>query len=274
MSDGQETPKPAQNSGMDFRTLVSVASLIAAGAAIYYASTVDARDEVAELKASIKTLTTKLDAKTDADGVTKLIAENVKIPAPGPSAEDVRAMIESSVTDAAKRIDGTVSDVAKRVDALPDETKVTEIADLRAAVVDQRLGKLIGAGAIPKGAVVAFATACPADLGWKEYEAARGRFLVATGENTDASGTKRSFAPGIGGNDGEYQHKLTVDEMPRHQHAIDRQGPTRGITDLPPIGTDGAIISTIEQEKSHVAGGSKPHNNVPPYIALHFCEKT
>lgn len=274
MSDGQETPKPADKGGMDFRTLVSVASLIAAGAAIFYASTVDTRDEVSELNASIKTLTTALDAKTDQDGVKKLIAENVKIPSPGPSAEDVRKMIDDTLAAATQRIDGAISDVGKRIDALPDEAKVSEIADLRAAAVDQRLGKLISGGAVPKGAVVAFATACPEDLGWKEYAPARGRFLVATGEHTDATGTKRVFAPGVGADNGSYEHKLTVEEMPRHRHAIDRQGPTRGITDLPPIGTDGAVIAVIEQEKSHAAGGSKPHNNVPPYIALHFCEKT
>ena len=285
MSDGQETPKPADKGGMDFRTLVSVASLIAAGAAIFYASTVDTRDEVADLNASIKTLTAALDAKTGPDGVKKLIEENVKIPSPGPSAEDVRNMIDTAQSDASKRIDETLSattqridgalgEVGKRIDALPNEAKVGEIADLRAAAVDQRLSKLISGGAVPKGAVVAFATACPTDLGWKEYRPARGRFLVATGEHTDATGTKRVFAPGVGADNGSYEHKLTVDEMPRHRHVIDRQGPTRGITDLPPIGSDGAVIAVIEQEKSHAAGGSKPHNNIPPYIALHFCEKT
>jgi len=55
---------------------------------------------------------------------------------------------------------------------------------------------------------------------------------------------------------------------------VDRQGPTRGIEGLPPLGTDGAIISVIEQEMTLVAGKGTPHNNVPPYIALYFCEKT
>ena len=285
MSDGQETPKPAQSGGMDFRTLVSIASLIAAGAAIFYASTIDTRDQVADLDASVKTLTEALDGKPSPDSVKKLIAENVDIPAPGPSANDVQSLIDKTLADtskrfddalstAEKRIDGALSDVGKRIDTLPNEAKVNEIAQLRAAAVDQKMGKLISGSTVPKGAVVAFATACPVDLGWKEHEAARGRFLVATGEHTDASGTKRVFAPGIGADNGGYEHKLTVDEMPRHRHAIDRQGPTRGIADLPPIGTDGAVIAVIEQEKSHVTGGSGAHNNVPPYIALHFCEKT
>ncbi|MGI9413989.1 MAG: hypothetical protein ACR2PM_09985 [Hyphomicrobiales bacterium] len=268
MSDGQQAPGAAQAGGFDFRTLVSVASLIAAGAAIYYASTVDARDQVAALETSVKTLTARLDGLPDADGVKQIIGDTVTIPAPGPSAEDVQKMIETSACA-----------IAKRIDALPDEAKVGEIADRRAAaadnaLVDQRLSKLIGAGTIPKGAIVAFATACPAGSAWKEYDDARGRFLVATGKHTDTNGTTRSFEAGIGKDDGGYQHKLTPEEMPRHQHAIDRQGPTRGITDLPPIGTDGAIISTIEQELSHLSGGSKAHNNVPPYIALPFCEET
>ena len=326
-----------QGSVFDFRTLVSLASLAAAAAAIYYAASVDASDKIADLESSLMSLNTKVNVLPTEDGVKQLISENVTIPPPGPSAEDVQAMIDKStltsddvqalisksiltaddvtaqiaastlsagdvqamidestltpdavqaridqITLAADDVRGMLeeplNEIRTTVAALPNEARVLALAKETAdtsvqTLIEAQIPALI-ATAVPKGAVVAFATACPAESGWKEYEAARGRFLVAVGDHTDASGHSRNFALGIGDNDGEYMHTLVADEMPAHRHAVERQGPTRGIEGLPPIGSDGAIIATIEQEMSSTAGKGAPHNTVPPYIALHFCEKT
>ncbi len=312
MSTGTGGDQNSQGSGFDFRTLVSLAALIAAGAAIYYAVSVNASDKIADLEGSLKSLNAKVNELPTADGVKKLISDNVVVPPQGPSADDVQALIDSnartndevitliksntvSAADIQVMIDKStltkeavqiqidnsnltaddvqsiistpLTDIRNTVSALPDEAKVRSL-------LMSEVAPLVTAASVPKGAVVAFATACPADFGWKEYEAARGRFVVATGEHADASGTSRTFSLGIGPNDGEYQHTLTVDEMPAHRHSVERQGPTRGIEGLPPIGTDGAIIATIEPEMTSTAGKGQPHNNVPPYIALHFCEKT
>jgi hypothetical protein len=352
MSTGTGGNQNSQGSGFDFRTLVSLAALAAAAAAIYYAVTVDASDKVADLEGSLKSLNAKVNELPTSDDVKQLISENVVIPAPGPSADEVQAMIDKStitveqiqaLIDRSKftaeqvqalidasarteqevmaliaantlsaddiqvminnssltpdavqvRIDNSIltaddvqtimatplSDIRTTVAALPNENRVRELAQETAAaadraLVDGEISSLVVAGAVPKGAVVAFANACPSEFGWKEHEAASGRFLVATGKHTDAVGTSRTFALGIGLDDGEYQHSLTVDEMSAHRHAVERQGPTRGIEGLPPIGNDGAIIATIEREMTSTAGKGQPHNNVPPYIALHFCEKT
>lgn len=335
MSTGTGGDQNSQGSGFDFRTLVSLAALVAAGAAIYYAVTVDASDKIADLEGSLKSLNTKVNELPTSDGVKQLISDNVVIPPQGPTEANVQELIDQSkmtedqvqaLIDRSKmtaeqvqnqidqsartdaevialiaantmnenaiqvlidksvltkddiqaQIDSTtlttedvqnlittsVADVRTAVDALPDEARVNVLA--REAT----------ANTVPKGAVVAFATACPTEFGWKEYEAASGRFVVAVGDNTDVAGTSRTFALGVGDNDGAYQHVLTLDEMPAHRHAVDRQGPTRGIEGLPPIGTDGAIIAKIEQEMTSTTGKGQPHNNVPPYIALHFCEKT
>lgn len=230
--------------GFDFKTMVSVAAFIAAAAAIYYASSVDASDKIQALEGTIKSLSAKLNDRPTEDGVKLLINETVKIPPPGTSAEQVQSMIAEPL-----------GQVRETIAALPDEAKVRALT-------------------LPKGAVVAFAMSCPTQLGWKVHEGSRGRFLVAAGPHKDKNGTARNFVLGTGTDDGEYEHTLSVEEMPAHRHAVDRQGPTRGIEGLPPIGTDGAVIAVIEQELSLRAGGGKAHNNVPPYIALHFCEKT
>jgi len=262
-----ESPQ-SEGGGFDFKTMISVAAFVAAGAAIYYASSVDSSSKIQDLESTIASLSAKLDNRPTADGVKQLIAENVDTPSPGTSVEQVRSMISEPL-----------SDIQAIVDTLPNEARVRAMANDAAAtadrsLVEQQLPTLIAANAIPKGAVVAFATSCPVNQGWKEHEASRGRFLVATGQHNDKNGASRNFVLGVGTDDGEYEHVLSVDEMPGHRHAVDRQGPTRGIKDLPPIGSDGAVISTIEQEMTLSTGGSTPHNTVPPYIALHFCEKT
>ena len=324
--------------GFDFRTLVSLAALVAAGASMFYANSIDSSDKIADLEGSLKSLNTKVNGLPTPDGVKQLISENVTIPAPGPSSEDIQALIEKSnltasdvqamidksnltpddvkalieattlsesdiqaqidkstltsrdvqtqidnstlsAADVQALVDKPVSDIRTTMGALPDEAKVRELAAQVAgsadrAVVENDLPGLIVANAIPKGAVVAFATECPAEFGWKTYEPAQGRFLVATGRNSDADGTTRTFTMGAGDNDGTYQTTLSVEQLPPHRHGVDRQGPTRGIEGLPPIGSDGAVLSAIEREQTLATGEGKPHNNVPPYIALHFCEKT
>lgn len=49
---------------------------------------------------------------------------------------------------------------------------------------------------------------------WEAY--AQGRVLIGVGQGTDANGVKKTFNAGATG--GEYEHTLTVGEMPAHNH--------------------------------------------------------
>ena len=93
MSDTSGTEK---SGGFDFRTLVSIVALIAAGAAIYYAYTVDPAKQVADLEGSIKSLNAKINELPGEDDVVRLIGDNVKIPPAGPTAQDVQGMIDKA----------------------------------------------------------------------------------------------------------------------------------------------------------------------------------
>ena len=133
------------------------------------------------------------------------------------------------------------------------------------------------------GAVVAFnrdrqrGSICP--RGWSYFEAAGGRLIVGAGEHDNGLRKYPSFvenpSQAIGG---EESHVLTLDEMPRHNHAngayqylmmsngdstTNGRGldPTRGEPNLMHIGE---IVAQ---------GGDQPHNNLPPYVALYYCLK-
>ena len=108
-------------------------------------------------------------------------------------------------------------------------------------------------GGIPPGAVVAFATTCPTTGDWSPYEAAACRFLLGVGQ-----GPLKAFV-GLGAPGGEEEVALDGRNMAQmaattFRHANDSKH--RAFT----------------PDKETELG--RPHNNMPRYIALHFCEKS
>ena len=92
------------------------------------------------------------------------------------------------------------------------------------------------------------------------WEQIKDTFLLAAGS---------SYVSGSTG--GEATHTLTVDEMPSHNHA------SKGWADV----TDysGSYRTLGAQGKStdyttHYTGGSKPHNNMPPYLVVYMWKRT
>lgn len=82
-----------------------------------------------------------------------------------------------------------------------------------------------------------------------------------------AAGSK--YAAGMTG--GEAEHKLTIDEMPKHSHKAKTiecaAGEGTSFSGLAPTGTatDGLIA---------VSGGDTAHNNMPPYLAVYVWKRT
>lgn len=131
---------------------------------------------------------------------------------------------------------------------------------------------------MPRGAIVAFNSPEGCPVNWVPFIPANGRMIIGathTDTNNENNGglTQRKLLD----TGGAETHRLSVNEMPSHNHArgsymyllrsngrgtySGRSDDTRG---EPNLYNKGAITS---------AGGNRAHNNMPPFIALYYCQK-
>lgn len=106
-------------------------------------------------------------------------------------------------------------------------------------------------------------------LGGTWVQCSQGRVLLGQGTGSDGS-TSMTF--GAGGTGGEYNHTLTQEEMPSHYHASKPlwvggggAGSNNCVAGYPTTGKAGQYGIKTEN-----TGGSKAHNNLPPYAVV-FC---
>ena len=104
----------------------------------------------------------------------------------------------------------------------------------------------------------------PSTLFHGTWERIKDRFLLASGDTYSAGSTG-----------GEAQHTLTVDEMPQHRHqGLDIDGVyvfgwdagNKAGYDFQRVNPGGD--KTSERLETLPAGGSRPHNNMPPYLSV------
>lgn len=116
----------------------------------------------------------------------------------------------------------------------------------------------------------------PSSIFGGTWEQVKDKFVLAAGDTYETGSTG-----------GEAQHTLTVDEMPRHYH--DEQvgdGSTQQV--INPLKrrenngvNSGSIIESSWKSTglginigTVPTGGSKPHNNMPPYITAYCWHRT
>lgn len=102
---------------------------------------------------------------------------------------------------------------------------------------------------------------------WEQI--AQGRTLIGVGRGYDVNGNAWESAVGTMG--GEYFHTLTVDEMPSHTHSnlIVSAGKNPWGMVVQNSGNAGFV-----GEYTSSVGGSQPHNNMPPYLAVYMWKRT
>jgi hypothetical protein len=123
-------------------------------------------------------------------------------------------------------------------------------------------------------------------LGGTWTQIATGRFIVGVGSGNDGISTK-TFA--AGNNFGEYDHTLTISEMPNHDHysiinvnnygagALKAGGYMNWYYDAGggswiPIQNESG--TTPDAGRTSSTGGSQSHNNTPPSFGLYLWQRT
>ena len=154
-----------------------------------------------------------------------------------------------------------------KANAVSDQTS-SDISNAVDAMSNTLWGKIYPVGSI----YISANSTSPAELFGGTWEQIKDRFLLAAGD---------TYAAGSTG--GESSHTLTVDEMPSHAHnfdnyisgypdtsnRIDRDNFTMPLINiLNPNDTVGA------GQYTNAAGNSKPHNNMPPYLAVYMWQRT
>ncbi len=140
---------------------------------------------------------------------------------------------------------------------------------------------------LPDGVVVASTEQCALlGNGWVSFEDGQGRIILGVGSTEDQRGETRSFAKaGLVG--GEFQHVLSVPELPFHGHPISVSQSTNihdalaGNNDSASYGIDEHYRESSDSQNRWgtlsdvvgATGGGQPQNNMPPYITLYFCMK-
>ena len=93
------------------------------------------------------------------------------------------------------------------------------------------------------------------------WEQIKDTFLLACGD---------TYANGATG--GEATHKLTVEEMPSHNHAIEMTSNGVGYQiERVPFGNQSVWGNSNLPIKP--TGGNQPHNNMPPYLAVYIWKR-
>lgn len=97
------------------------------------------------------------------------------------------------------------------------------------------------------------------------WEKIKDRFLLASGD---------SYINGTAG--GEATHTLTVDEMPSHSHTMNMRWSTSVANYYwqPPLSAEAGETKTSPiGDPIQAAGGSQPHNNMPPYLVVNVFKR-
>lgn len=98
---------------------------------------------------------------------------------------------------------------------------------------------------------------------WEQI--AKGRTLVGV----DTSQTEFNTVKKTGG---AKTHRLTVNQIPSHNHAVDYAGPEIGVTATIPGGLSVAIANHTGFIKN--TGGGQAHNNLQPYFTCYIWCRT
>ena len=108
--------------------------------------------------------------------------------------------------------------------------------------------------------------------GWEEYVPMRGVMPIGCDPEykRDENDAEDYRLNALKHRSGKRSHRLTIEEMPSHDHNIDKlptqfQDTDRGVGNYSEFSLD-----NITSRTSSTTGGDQPHNNMPPYRVVQF----
>ena len=107
---------------------------------------------------------------------------------------------------------------------------------------------------------------------WESY--GEGRTIVGVGTGTDENNVQKVFE--INQTGGEYQHTLTVNEMPKHNHPAWAKNVRINTASDWNTGVSCHFTNTGAFSHSHMngyTGGDQPHNNIQPYVVTYIWKR-
>lgn len=202
----------------------------------------------------------------------------------------VSTISDGSLTDAMQCIGQFTEAQQQAFEAV--EATYADLREARAAV--QVLADRLNA---QRGMVAAFQTECPEQLGWSPYYDAGGRFIIGAGphgvseHDRNLDSMNRELLPrNIGDEGGELAVLLHPTEIPPHLHRIlygvrwllesdfaedgNHVILAEGIPDQPggERVRDGFTYRTYNPSSQEEIVEARAHNNIPPFVALQFCQ--
>ena len=96
---------------------------------------------------------------------------------------------------------------------------------------------------------------------WTKFS--EGQLLLGIGSHTDKNGVTKNIS--MMQQLGEYEHQLTIDEMPSHSHDVNFVTGSIDDTGRPSTDSDSSSSANL---KTNALGGNKPHNNIQPSIGV------
>ncbi len=221
--------------------------------------------------------------QTHLEDAKKTISEEAKI------VEDIAVNKIDEVGQAAQtKAINTIDDyTSEKIIVEIEKNLASKFAQLTKAALPEIAKQIL----LPPGIVAAFdrKTGCPegwTDVGKADSKRFAGRTIIAVGPRVDRKSNETTQKRSFDDKSGEEQHVLSVAELPEHRHVNNRRfaylfknGRAIDLGSLPKIDTPNGDPGTLGETRSVDAnssgfeGGDKPHNNMPPYIALYYCKK-
>ena len=101
----------------------------------------------------------------------------------------------------------------------------------------------------------------------------QGRFLAGIGTGTDSNGVQKTL--NAGNNDGEYQHTLSIQEMPAHDHSYMRiELINNGERDNNTQAGENYTLQKTTKTGGDSNGNTVPHNSTPPSMGVYIWFRT